>query len=459
MILPKFDDRNLVVFYTLCIVYISCLYLNYWKEIACLLDSANYLFQIDFKKSFFTPHHRYIGVLVQYLPIIASMLKVNYKLFVFSYLVNPLFSTLILYFVYGIITQKWKNGWVFILGLVAGMKFSFYYAIPEHFGYSLGIFSILIYDDFIRRERWKALVIFSIIVGLVLGGSHFYVLGLIFVGFMYMFILSKDKLNTLKYILLQVAILIFILCIIKLILPPSGYEIERLNVLKDNLKHISHLDEAGFRHFFRGVHKHNLMSKMFYFLCLLVSIRSKKYVIALVAFIVFMITFYLNCLYSFQWGSEEYMDLYGRVIFLSILIGIYFGSVSLNIHSKLFPFIVILFLGVFTKNVTQLGSRYTDRRELLTQIVNSRSDSKLYLTQVNPLSEKFGTKWAISFEALWASKIYGGEVKTIYPEDKKNKLINELDGLIFYNQFEEIPIKNLKGTYFEALEQTEYKAI
>lgn len=450
--------RYTIYFYFLCFAFLLGFIIASWKEVFHFNDAALYLFKIDYYKTFFTPHRRYIAVLVEYLPLLASYLRLDIKIYLISYIVNPLVSVVLLYILYAKITGRWQDGWVFILSLIAGLKYSFFYSIPEHFGYSFGIFSVLLYRHFAENKMIKPAMLFSLVVGIILGGSHFFVLGILLLGFILIYMIYPNT-NTVKFILLQVFIVLGILVGIKLILPIEGYEVGKLNLLKENLDYIKQLDRAAFRFIFDRDQRYAPHNIALYSLTLFGIFYTRKLYFLLLIPLVFFLTYYVNCLYHYNWMGTEYMELYGRIIMLSLLLCLYFIYVSKPFPNFVWVLFTTFYIYVFCKDVLSVKNIYTERYQAIEQITQQSKSTKNYLKNgLGVRGEKIWFTWVLPYESLWISRL-NGKSKTVYAYEKGTYSIEEMNDSTLYSYFETFPIVPMNKTYFEDLGYSSYQII
>jgi len=442
-------------FYLTCFIFIGLNLLINWKEIIHFNDIPVYLFNIDYYKCFFTPHNRFSAVLVEYLPLLFATLKLDFKWFLFSFILNPLLSTMLLYGIYGFFSKRWNDGWVFILSLTIGIKHSFYYLVPEHFGYSFAVFSVLMSIFILEEGKSKFWYLYSLIIGISLAGSHLYVLTIVLVGFLYI-MFSKNPRIKFRKLVFHLGIILGSFFIVKLFLPSDGYESDRMYQLISNIRHLHYLDRASFKYLFDRDHKYALDNVLLGLITILGLIAYRKYLIGLVILTIFYLTYYLNCLYSFEWLGTEYMELYGRLIYMCILVGSYIVYRGKSINVNLVFLLTAFFVFIYLYKTNSVRSIYTDRYIAIENFMDKYSANKIYCAGHSLIEvDKIWFSWALPHETLILSTLKN-ESKTVYVFNGDNRKYTNLNQHTFYGSNQDFPIKKLKNTYFSSLDTSSY---
>jgi len=441
--------------YGICfIIYGFYLDSNY-KEIVHFNDSAVYVFYMDYEKFFFTPHHRYVAVLTQYLPLLVNIGGGGFIAFVKSYVLNGLISTILLYVIYGFLTKKWENGWIFVLCLLIGYQYSFFYLVPEHFAYTLSIFFVLLYfhiADFLER---KVFLLFSALVGLLMAGSHLYALIIILTGFVYLFFIN-NSLDGKRQIIYHGMMVISVYMCIKLCIPHSGYEMEKLAMLKQNLNYIETLDKAAFRYVFYRDQRYALDFNVLAICLLIIVLYTRKFFLGILTIGLFFFTFYLNCLYSYSWQATEYMELYGRLIFFCLLVALIALSANAKVNQLFFCGLCVLCFISFYHKTSLVNWEYSKRYKAIYQLTSTRKNDKIYIQNDSLLVDKLWFTWAIPHESMLISTLEG-ETKTAYIYNGGNLRYEDVRLTFFTGSMQKFDKAQLQKTYFKSLDTLEYQ--
>jgi hypothetical protein len=262
-----------------------------------------------------------------------------------------------------------------------------------------------------------------------------------------------------KYILSQVFILLLAVILIKFVIPSSPYEQEKLSVLKENLMHINELDKAAFRYYYDSIFGQSLLLKAFYVIVLILGILRRKFYMLLLGITVYFLAYYLNCLYNFNWESNAYMDLYGRLIQLSVLVCLYFIIRDLEIQ---WVFTTALFLFILVMNVQLIVQKYpvyNGRYEYIeTKLKRMRMEgiSKLAIHEKLLDYNILLLDWALAYESLVLST-YDDEPRTMFTRDFKAIGSKNLKTDVLYSRFYEEPYGDIANTYFEKLPKLPYR--
>jgi hypothetical protein len=447
--------KSQLFFYTLCfLVYGFYIYFNY-KEIAHFNDCAVYLFYMDYDKFFFTPHNRFIAAFTQYLPILASMAELSFSMFVKAYVFNGLVSTFLLYLIYGFYSKQWQNGWVFVLSLLIGYKYSFYYLIPEHFGYSLAVFIVLMYSHLINSKKEKSWYLFSVLVGVLMIGSHLYALAIILIGLFYLF-LSSTSVDTKRKIFFHFITMIFVFVVLKKLIFFSGYESGRLNVLKENLIYIKTLDNAAFRYVFSRDQTNSLDFKILILVASFLAVYKRQFLVGICSIGVYFFTYYLNCLYSYIWQGTEYMELYGRLIFFCLLILVFILSLNTRFSQFFYWFLCIICFFAFLNKTSEVRHEYSKRYQTIYQLTLGKGNDKIYIQNDSLLLKDIWFTWALPHETLLVSTLEGSS-KTAYVFNGKNLSYKEACSNYLVGSLRTFNKKDLSKTYFKGLDSLDYQ--
>jgi len=443
------------IFYTFCfVIYGVYLGMN-WREIAHFNDTPVYLFYIDFEKFFFTPHNRYISIFTQYLPLIATLLGLSFTAFVKCYVYNGLFSTFILYLIFGFYSKKWHLGWVFLLCLSIGYQYSFFYGVPEHFGYSISIFFTLLYYHILCHCKGTKWLAFSSLIGLMMAGAHLFSVIILLTGFLYIFILEPStKLK--KILVIHVSIFLLTFISIKLMVPPSDYEVGKIQIVIDNLKYIKTLDNAAFRYIFSRDQKNAID---FYSLIIAISgviIWKKEYLVGVITIILFYLFYYLNCLYSYQSLGTEYMELYGRLIFFALLIPLMLIAVKYKLNHPIFILLCLFSFGAFLNKTSSVKHLYTKRYTSIFELSKFSKSDKVYIQSDSICSPRIWFTWALPHESMLVNMLEG-HPKTVYIFNGNNLSYEEAKQNYFNGSLREFNRDELRGTYFNSLDTFEYQ--
>lgn len=382
-------------------------------------------------------------------------MKFGYTSFVLSYLFNSMFSTYCLYLIYGWKTNQWQNGWIFVLSLVIGYQYSFYYFVPEHFGYSMAIFLYLCYLHIFSRTRNWYWYIFSILSGSLIAGSHLYTLLIMLIGLFYYFILDLS-IDRRKIVFFHFIIFITTFATIKVIIPSSGYEMGRFHILYDNLKNYAVLDNSAFRYVFS---RDQIIALDFHAIILaiiLLVLARRKFVHGLLTLGVYYLTYYLNCLYSFNWQGTEYMELYGRLIFFGLLVSLIVLSFKYKVNQLFFWILCIVCFTSFIDKTHQVKEKYTERYKAIYQLTLRNKYDKSYFQTDTSMIDKIWFTWALPHESLLITTLEGHS-KSVYVYNGSNLTFREAQSSHFNGSLRKFNREDLRNTYFKSLDTFEYQ--
>lgn len=442
------------IFYSICFIAYG-IYLNSnYKEISHFNDSAVYLFYIDYEKFFFTPHHRYIAVFTQYLPLISCLAGFSFTTYVKSYVFNGLLSTYLLFLVYGLSTKNWQDGWVFVLCLLIGYQYSYFYLVPEHFGYSLAVFFVLYYFHILSQSKGKRWLAYSIIVGILIAGCHLFSLGILLLGFLYIFLrLSETSIR--KSLILHLVIFLLVFISIKILIPVSSYETERLKLLIENFQYIETLDNSAFRFVFLRDQKTALDFNAIAIFILCAILVTRRFLLGIVTLGIYFFTFYLNCLYSYTWQGTEYMEMYGRLIFFGMLVSLFILTVKSQIHQIFFWGLCILCFIAFFDKINQVKHEFTDRYQEINRLTQVSKFDKICIRNDSLWIEKIWFSWAMPHESLLISTLEGHS-KTIFIANDPKLLLDDIKKNHLNGSLSNFSKVELAKTYFRNLDTSEY---
>ena len=445
------------IFYSICFIVYG-IYLNYnYKEISYFNDSAVYLFYIDYEKFFFTPHHRYIAIFTQYLPLLACLAGFSFTTYVKSYVFNGLFSTYILYLVYGFSTRNWRDGWVFVLCLLLGYQYSYFYLVPEHFGYSLAIFFVLCYFHILSQSKGKRWLAFSIIVGILIAGCHLFAFGILLFGFLYIF-LRLSEASSRKTLMLHLVIFLLVFVSLKILIPVSSYETQRLKILTENWQYIETLDNSAFRFVFSRDQKTALDFNALAIFIFCAVIVTKRFILGIMTLGIYFFTYYLNCLYSYTWQGTEYMEMYGRLIFFGMLVSLFILSVKTRINQVFFWGLCILCFMAFFDKTHHVKHEFTDRYQEINRRTQDSKFDKICIQNDSLWIKKIWFSWAMPHESLLVSTLEGHS-KTIYIANGSKLQLVDIKKNHLNGSLRNFSRTELARTYFRNLDTSEYQLL
>lgn len=421
-------------------------------------DAPFCFFQIVVEKNFWVPHDRYTGYLMQWLPVLGIKLNMGYQTLYYLYALNSYVTSLLLIYFYSKISHDNLGIWVLILTLIMGMSSSYYYYAPDHsFGYLFSIFFILFSASLIKRHK-NYLWLYTFCSAVVCIMCNLYHSVLLFVGLIYILIENRDKLKT---IVLQFGIIIGTIILIKFLVPSSGYERGKLDSLKANLSHIHELDNAAFRYYFNSIFGKYKLLNYLYSAIFLLGIYRRKFLELGLGVAVYFVLFYLNCLYNYEWESNAYMDLYGRIIFISILLCTYFILQGGRFHWSVISGLFVFMLYINANLIYQKYDVYNNRYEYITnwlEQMNQKEVRKLAIDEKQLNYQILLLDWALAYETL-AISTFRGIPSTICAKDLKSVDTFEWKKDVLYGRFNEEPYTRISNTHFKDLPKVPYRFI
>ncbi len=239
--------------------------------------------------------------------------------------------------------------------------------------------------------------------------------------------------------------------------PVSGYESGKIEVFISNLKHYKHLDKAAYRYYVDA----NFNIFIYFFIpavfISMYSIYKRKYSIIIFTFLFYVITYYTTCIYFYEWESNSYMNLYGRLSFLTLMPPVYILLKSKK-NIFLLPFMLLItLLSIF--QVKKYTQEYEIRFAYIQKILDSHPEkTKLYLPEDEVNFEKLWLSWATPYESIILSRLRG-KCQTLYIDKKGTEEINNLDQYKIYSVIDEHEIKELTSTFFQDIKLEPYYII
>lgn len=418
-------------------------------------DAAFYFYQLIVEKTFFTPHNRYLAICIEWLPLIGVWLNLSFKTVFNLFGLNSYISSVLIISFYYYLTRNNSGLWILVLSLFIGTVHSYFYLVPEHFGYTFVLFLFLIMDYFISNNS-KLLYPFMIVCLVILYGSHLYAVLLFLIAMLY--VLFENKNRRVKVIVWLTTFLgIFLL--LKLCASIDGYEQSKIDVLKYNFMHLSELDNSAYRYYVDLNHPKKWILYLFLFLNYGLSLFYKRFWYFVFSVICFIALYYINCLYFVEWASNAYMDLYGRICALSTLPFLYYLLKRDNNRYIILPLACILFTVYTLFSIKNINSDYERRVQKIlnwTTSMEPKKVSRLYIHRSMVPFDSLMLDWAIAYESMAVSTLNQGSTKTICTGDETTDIVSDWDPHYFTTGLGIEEYSKLKNTYYGSLKKGKY---
>ncbi len=455
--LQKVISRNYTPFIgvlALLILIVFGMYEYYYVPVRLAFNDAPfYFYNLVLEQNFFLPHDRYMAFVTEYLPLLAIHLDWSFSTALNFFGINLVFSYLIVLSFFYYTTRNLQYTAILILSMFYGMAHSYFYYVPEHFQYFISLFLVFSLDH-CAQHRPKLVPMLLLLSLVILMGSNMFVILLFFVGLFYLVVYGGDHRRAFIYSLLFLGMG---LAILRLIKPVDGYESEKVSTFIENLKHIAELDKAAY-----VVYVYlNYSVKIYYFIpALLVSIYGiylRKYTVVFFAIASYIFLYYFTCVYFFDWESNAYMDLYGRLTYLSLLPLIYILIRHQPIGSGFFMMLMIITISVLSlKQISKYPKEYSERYRYVKELTELKpNETKVYLREENVNLSKIWFYWATPFESMIIAKRHHRSTTVLLDKKEADEVLSWNPKTI-HSSFLEIDLSTLKGTYFEGIQPTPY---
>lgn len=403
----------------------------YYKERTCYGDASYVMMEIFKRKGLFFVHNRYTWVLTYFIPRIMINLGMSFKSVLIAYSANQIVSTFLITLCTLFVTKEIKHGWLFLIAQVFWVHKSFYYFNVECISFMFPIAYFLIIFHCFQKNKIIKHILSSLILGIIiLFSSPMIILLFLIVNFLLLVMFYKSNV---KVIIGTTVLFIVAYLYVKFQMPYTGYEQEKFEILKQNLKNYKHLDQAAIAYYFRMFYKPYMPYILTLIALLLALIYKKKWYVIGGGLIALVVSHYILCIYLFQWESNTYMELYYQVVGIIFCILVYYAF-SEDFSSKFYIPVFALLVALSLHRIQQQSVDFTNRTaylKTLTADLQTRKVSKAWMLYKDIEWPKLMFDWSMAFETALLSTLYGNTVTILGCE----KFEKQNTGNEFYARF------------------------
>ncbi len=418
-------------------------------------DAAFYFFNLTTYHDYFTPHHRYMAVMLEYLPLMSIGLGGDFETSAMFFGLDAFVTYVFLLFMYYRLTRDSRGFLILVLAIVYGMAQSYYYYVPEHLQYFLALYLVFV-TDYIVVHRPNYLVPLGLICLLIVLGSNLFVISLYFLGLFYLMVSRGPHRGSLFGLF---AFVLLGLVLYKIFMPASGYETGKIKSFLANLQHWQHLDKSAFRYY-----TDLNFDQISYFYIPALAVASyavflRKYFLVLAVFVFYTLLYYLTCVYFFEWDSKGYINLYGRLSYLSMLIPLYLVVKNQKAQTPIFLLITATYIAVVSGlQISKYKTENQKRYSYLEQLISTSDASKIYVNKEHINYQKIWYPWATPYETMLVSRRHG-TTQTVYIADLSSDQVKSLDSTQVYSTIASTPIAEMVDSYYRDLSAEPYTII
>lgn len=380
-------------------------------------DASFTLFKMCTENDFFIPHHRYIAVLTEFLPLLGIKIGLSFKHLSQLFSINFTFSSFLLWVIYIKLTKNYLNSWILVLAQLFGYAQGYNHYVVEHIGHILILFYILLLDFYLKSKASNKLNLTAFCLIISSPFLHLNSLIILFIGVFYLFVGHTKKW---KFILsLLISICILILFFKRIVFSFNSYEQSQLTKFIANFSNYKQLDNTGFSYYFRDVFLVHFELKLYFTLITIFIAYHQKWKFLFLGIVIYFSCFYFNCLLFKEWETAGYMEFYGLIIFCGILLALYF---SIDQYTSKWGLYILFILGFhFSLNLIYTYQRpYRMREEYihsLNSVARNHNISKSVILKSKIDYSILLHDWALPYESMNSSLIRDEKIVSLLPLD------------------------------------------